>query len=348
MRTTDDAIRSLKKHLAVVLGAAPPPLCAARLLRPPSDVILAEAAETRAHGVWTGLDETDTPVEAVLATRDDADGYVRVPILAGDRRRWYITPPGFRRYANGTLAVFSAVEDTYSPGLVAGCWAVTQGPEQDEQWEAFLGQPRFGFDLEFTEPTFGRAYRVRPFLGLPLVSLSGDVIEDDAVPAPDDWDVRFFHDRGALTLDSYPVAVVKAAGPAIPASPSTNWSEVVMPLVLYLYPSAPAGSDLELGAAQLAAERVRQLVLASFTALADKPMRLPLFDYDGVGYQQGSSQREVYDYLRVVDCSVTVTPEPEEENQVAVVCDLRVAWTVADEKRGSHVADGVVLDVAVR
>lgn len=344
MRETTDAVRSVKKYLADVLGVPPAPLAAARRLRPPSDDILADARDARAYGVWTGLDETDTPAEAVIATKADSTDLLRVPVLIA-KTRWFITPPLARRNAgSGDVEAAETTEDTYSPGLVKGCVAVTQGPTLDDQWETCLAMPRYVFDLSFLDG-LSHPYRVRPFDGDPALSAS-DFVVKDAVPEAATWDIRFFHDRGALT--GYPVAVVKAVGPTNAVSPHSNYSEMTQTMTVYLYPTPPAGEDFEFGEAQVAAERTRSLLLSAFDVRAAKPMRIPLYDYDGIAYNQVASQRESYDYLKVVDVSVEVLPEPGDPTLTVVVADLRVAWTIQSEKgRGTNIVSELDIDLTV-
>lgn len=349
MRETRDAVRSLRRHLALVLGAGRPPLATARRLRPPSGGLLDAAALAGAYGVWTGLNEANAPAEAQLANAAAAAGLVRVPILQ-EGRKWFVTPPLTRRRASdGALIASATSEDTYSPGLIRGAVDVDAA-----RWELLMGLSRYAFDLRFDTPAPGsRPYRIRPLAvdpaaaataaGLPLGSAA--VAADDLPPA-EDWDVRGFHDAGEF---EYPLAVVKTVG-ATATRGTSRELELTQPFVIYLYPTPPERATANPTEARLAAERVRDLAILAFRGREQgaHPSRIPLYDYDGLESEHGSSQREPHDYLSVADFSAEVAEEPGDPLLKVVVCDLRLSWYRGVEPpRGARTVDEVRLTIDV-
>jgi hypothetical protein len=149
----------------------------------------------------------------------------------------------------------------------------------------------------------------------------------DALLPADDWDVRFFHDEGEF---EYPVCVVKSVGAPTLVS-NQNWYELTQAYAVYAYPTPPPSATGTPSDAHVAAERVRQMLVDAFASArldGARPMRIPLYDYDGLDANLPAAHREQADYMRVVGASVDLQPEPNDPRQTVVVADLRLNWRV--------------------
>lgn len=158
-------------------------------------------------------------------------------------------------------------------------------------------------------------------------TLSRAGVTADALPPADDWDVRFFHDEGEF---EYPVCVVKTVGAPTLVS-NQNWYELTQAYAVYAYPTPPPSATGTASDAHLVAERVRQLLIDAFAAArvdGARPMRIPLYDYDGTDPATPAFHREQADYMRVVGASVDLQQEPNDPRQTVVVADLRLNWRV--------------------
>lgn len=72
-----------------------------------------------------------------------------------------------------------------------------------------------------------------------------------------------------------------------------------------------------------------------------RPMRVPLYDYDGIPLGAGSNIRHALvdpgsdgvngvhgDYMRVASFGTNLLPDPEDDRRIAVVADIRLSWGV--------------------
>lgn len=140
-----------------------------------------------------------------------------------------------------------------------------------------------------------------------------------------DWEVRFADEAGRFAV---PTAVVKTVGPTLYGGPR-HYADATQPMHVSCWPGASA-SQLD---AEHAARAIEELLFYGFRhdpgPGLSRPARVPLFDYDGkpwTGQDSGSNARGDHDFLRVVDFSTTVMPDPQEERQVGVMADIRVTW----------------------
>lgn len=137
----------------------------------------------------------------------------------------------------------------------------------------------------------------------------------------DEWEVRLWTDEGSFAP---PLARVSAASPTVYTS-RRRITDIIQALQIHCY-VAPAASS---SAALIKARDVEQQLVRAIelgVGLA-WPRRIPLYDYDGVAETEGSSARNLYDFMRVLDFSVNAVMDSDDPNVVVVVADLRVAWS---------------------
>ena len=136
----------------------------------------------------------------------------------------------------------------------------------------------------------------------------------------DEWEVRLDREEGALTL---PLAVVMFSGPTLNTGPKFE-TMVTQPMSIYLTP-VPASDGME---AQVLASEAEQILYEAFRVGVGEgaPMRVPLYDYDGVGMDEGTEARPGPDYLRLTDFSMTQVPDESDTRRVTVTADIRATW----------------------
>lgn len=136
-----------------------------------------------------------------------------------------------------------------------------------------------------------------------------------------EWEVRLWTDEGSFAP---PIARVAEASPTLYASRRVA-TDITKALQVHCY-QAPADSVTK---GTLAAREVEQRLVTAIEVGVGLawPRRIPLYDYDGVPDNEGSSERNTYDFLRVSDFSVNLVHDTDEPTVVIVVADLRVAWS---------------------
>jgi hypothetical protein len=138
----------------------------------------------------------------------------------------------------------------------------------------------------------------------------------------DQWEVRLWADRGEF---SYPLATVAAVAAPILTGPASYHYEVVQPMSINCYEAESASPTEGL----LAAESLIEKLLRGFRGPGvglGRPLRIPLFDYTGVGIEDWAAQRHPSDFLRVVEFSPRPLPDALEPKLVSVTVDMRVSW----------------------
>jgi hypothetical protein len=148
------------------------------------------------------------------------------------------------------------------------------------------------------------------------------------------WEVRYAAERGEVT---FPFCRVSFPTGPVTAGTSTFYT-VAQAVLAELYPSAGAETA---EAAMLEATDLMGLLLRGLRGerrVGDgHPLRIPLYDYDGVDLESGATQRRLpSDYLRVEALSPRPLPDAADPRRVAVVCDMRVEWRVPVSPRGGR------------
>lgn len=141
-----------------------------------------------------------------------------------------------------------------------------------------------------------------------------------AIALGEEYEVRLDREEGSITL---PMASVALTGPATTEGPA--WEKLVtQPLSIYVTPVPATSGEEALG---LAAEIETVLYEAIAIGVDEgRPNRIPLYDYEGVTFDEGSEARPGPDYLRVVDFSITNVPDQDDTRRLTVTADLRVQW----------------------
>lgn len=214
-------------------------------------------------------------------------------------------------------------------GLAPGCLDVAEA-----QWQWLLSQPLAG-----PEPRTGAARRWerRKLVFDPSAGLgaAGVPTSGSPVAAPgglpllpeNPWEVRLYGGRGEVT---FPFCRVNLTASVATVPQGVHYYRAVQPMSVECYPEDRAGEEDQ---AILDALEVLQVLERAFRHDAGlgaaRPLRVPLFDYDGVPLTAGvQDRRSASDFMRVEDFAGRHLPDPQDSRRVAAVADVRVAWDV--------------------
>lgn len=140
-----------------------------------------------------------------------------------------------------------------------------------------------------------------------------------------EWEVGFFAEEGTFAR---PGVMVKSTGPQL-SSGSRHTIDIIQPFAVYAY---PAEAETVEGTFDNAMEAEEILWRAFNVGLEEgRPRRVPLYDYEGVPIDEGTSLRRYPDFLRVLDASVDRAQAPEDEKKWTVTAELRLGWRRAGE-----------------
>lgn len=138
----------------------------------------------------------------------------------------------------------------------------------------------------------------------------------------DDWEVRLPGEEGTFER---PFARVVVADAAQYRAATKYLTEAFAPFAVYTYPAKGATADEAL----MGALGVEEMLFQGFhVGVPDEgsPMRVPLYDYDGVPLSEPSLARFEHDYLRVSDLSTRHFADPDDRTLWSVVTDVRLSW----------------------
>ena len=150
--------------------------------------------------------------------------------------------------------------------------------------------------------------------------------------ALEDFEVRFAIEEGGFQR---PFARVAAATPVHSAAHGARHIELHQAFSITAYPTRGINEESSL----LEAARVERLLLVAFARGIDQvsysarsqrahPMRVPLFDYTGIGLREAATDLDRIGYLRVLDPpALASSADPALDSAFVVTCDLRVGWT---------------------
>lgn len=149
-----------------------------------------------------------------------------------------------------------------------------------------------------------------------------------ALALPDPYEVVLAGDEAS---QSRPYASVKATGPALITGPA-HTVDVAQPFAVYAYPM-PADTPAD---SLVVAARIEEALNTAFALGIDKGrrMRLPLYDFEGLGMDERSEVRTPHDFARIMSLSVNRVQTPDDERFFTVTAELRLAW-----RRGTPVRD---------
>jgi hypothetical protein len=133
----------------------------------------------------------------------------------------------------------------------------------------------------------------------------------------DEWEVRLWDEAGSY---DYPFARVRPSTPVAYSGPRL-WQNALQSFAVhaYLLPT----DDLD---AALAGTMQLQDELYDLFASNRYPLRVPLFDYDGVGLYETTESRHPYDWVRISDLGTEELVSPEDDRLRWVVCTFRGGW----------------------
>lgn len=121
-----------------------------------------------------------------------------------------------------------------------------------------------------------------------------------------------------------PLARVAESGPALYTNRRVA-TDIVLPVQVHMYPVPKDSTTLALREARAVREQVVQAIEVGVGL--GWPRRIPLYDYDHVEESRGSDVRNTYDFIRVRDLSLNSVQDSEEPTAVAVIADMRLAWS---------------------
>jgi hypothetical protein len=155
----------------------------------------------------------------------------------------------------------------------------------------------------------------------------------------EDFEVGYFAEEGTFAR---PAVMVATAGSELSGG-SRHTVDVVQPFAVYVYPAE--GDTVEEGFERAMAAQ-ETLFNAFRVGLEEgRPMRVPLYDYEGVAIDEGTMLRRYPDYLRVLDLSIGRSQAPTDERKFTVAADVRIGWRRAAElPSGTHLAQALEVD----
>lgn len=161
-------------------------------------------------------------------------------------------------------------------------------------------------------------------VGLPTAGTPVDA-PGSLEPGDETWEVALHAERGTFEFPLCRVTLLPGGGTSGPA----RFYDVTQPMAIECYPRVPDDAELAIDAAL----QVQDALLDAFRGRGvddGRPRLIPLFDYDGVPLAEGvADTRLPNDFLRVLDFSPRLLPDPQDPRQVRIVADLRVGWRKA-------------------
>lgn len=134
------------------------------------------------------------------------------------------------------------------------------------------------------------------------------------------WEVRLLVEEG--TFGRPAVQVMEATGQTL-TGPS-HITDVVQTFMIHAFPvkrSTVMESLIE------AAEAEDILVRAFRIGIGEgRTARVPIYDYDDVPHDAGSTTRAKQDYARILDLEISRTQSPEDELLFTVSAEVRLGW----------------------
>lgn len=158
-----------------------------------------------------------------------------------------------------------------------------------------------------------------------------------------EWDVRLATGRGEVVAD-HPLALVVKVGDAAPSGGSALYTEVVQPMAVHCYPLPQATAEGSIVAATIVEERL-QLAFRYEGIGLGHPLRLPLFDYDGVEDVSlgDSTVRNAHDYLRIDGFSTSQVAEPQDPRKIRVIVAFTARWRRTGKVPSGRTAVSVIV-----
>jgi hypothetical protein len=137
----------------------------------------------------------------------------------------------------------------------------------------------------------------------------------------DDYEIHEAGDEGATAR---PMMMVKPTATATISGPR-HTMEYTQPFALYAYPE-PGETPYE---SLHVASTVEEGLITAFRIGGigeGHPGRVPLYDYDSVGADEGSDARNEPDYARLLDFNIERMQSVEDELLWTVTAEVRLGW----------------------
>lgn len=157
---------------------------------------------------------------------------------------------------------------------------------------------------------------------------------------PSDFDVTI-----AIDEDSWerPSALVDWTTPGTYQSPSPKVFDITRSFAIYAWPVRDQDNVVK---SKLEAMAVEEMFVGAFQiggALGGRPRRIPLFDYEGIGFDEGlPAEAELDGYLRLVDLTVEPRKDPGDDSAWTVVVTGRCTWRQLGEGKDELEGNTVV------
>lgn len=139
-----------------------------------------------------------------------------------------------------------------------------------------------------------------------------------------EYEVRLYDEQGMFVR---PCARIGIVGPTLSGTRSAMKIDFTQPITAYVYPPAldEDGQELSQEGALLVALRTQDDLEEAFVS-GLTPYRVPMYDYDGVGFEEPGNGREPHDYMRIVDCSIERYQDTDMPRLFTLAVNLRVTW----------------------
>jgi hypothetical protein len=135
------------------------------------------------------------------------------------------------------------------------------------------------------------------------------------------WDVRWSAEQGTF---SRPSAVIQATTTETVTAPRATLQESIQSFTVQAFVEPGEGVAESL----VAAHRVAQQLTAGFSVGQGlgRAARVPLWNYDAVPWDEGSTARNRPDYAQIRDLQVDPRQNPSDELLFTVVVNMRLRW----------------------
>lgn len=136
----------------------------------------------------------------------------------------------------------------------------------------------------------------------------------------EDWEVRLLVEEG--TFGRPAAQVLEATGQTITGPSHTM--DVIQTFVVHAFPvkgDTVMESLLEASAVEDTFVRALRIGIGEGRAA-----RIPLYDYEGVPHDAGSTARAPQDYARILDLEISRTQSPQDELLFTVSAEVRLGW----------------------
>lgn len=148
----------------------------------------------------------------------------------------------------------------------------------------------------------------------------------------EEWEVRLLVEEG--TFGRPAAQIMEATGQTITGPHHTM--SVIQTFMVHTFP-VPGATVME---SLIAAGEVEDNLVRAFRIGVDRGRagRVPLYNYDAVPHNEGSTSRNPQDYARILDFEVSRTQSPQDELLFTVSAEVRLGW----ERDGQILSTGRV------